>query len=105
MRMPNKHPAEAKLMTLPFALEIKPGSTIVSASLLSIVTASGVDANPSAVVSGALLVDNQGLAVYAMVQGGNDGCDYFGEVLVVDSDTQRHVRQFTLPVRSRIARD
>ena len=79
-------------------------STIVSASILSITTVAGVDPNPAAVASGDLLIDNQALALYLMVQGGLDGCDYFGEVLATDSDTQRHVLQFTLPVRSRIAR-
>lgn len=103
MRLPNKHPAETKLVVVPFAGEIEKGKSIASVQLLSIATVAGADVNPSAVVEGDLLVNAQTLDVYLRLRGGVSGCDYFGEVLCIDSDTLRHVMQFTLPVRSRIA--
>lgn len=105
MRLPNKHPQESKLLEFPFAGDLAKGSTILTAELLSITTEAGVDAAPGNVIEGDTLVDNQALQVLLRVRGGLDGCDYFGEVLVVDSDLLRHVIQFTLPVRSRIARN
>lgn len=105
MRLPNKHPAETKLVTCPLTGDIAKGNTIVSAQLLQVVTAAGIDASPGLVIEGDPLVDNQTLEVLVRVRGGVDGCDYLAEVLAIDSDLLRHVIQFTLPVRSRIARN
>lgn len=105
MRTKPKHPQETKLLRFPFRGDIEKGETIVFTQLLSIVTQAGADASPALVIEGDPIVDNAELDVYLRVRGGLDGCDYFGELLAIDSQTLRHVMQFTLPVRALIARN
>lgn len=103
-RLPNKHPAESKWVTLPFKKELRDGATLQTVTLVSITVAAGVDASPALVLDGVPMVHPTLPEAYQVVQGGVLGCDYDIDYLATDSDGRRHICQFRLPVRPEVAR-
>lgn len=103
MRLRNKHPSEVKLLTLPFGDDIERGLTILAYEVLEVTVMAGTDPSPLLVLDGDGVIDQTTLNVYQRVRGGVSGCDYFIDTLATDSNGLKHVIQFTLPVRSRIA--
>lgn len=103
-RLPNKHPAENKLLVLPFDGDIARGQTITGFAVLSVTMDAGVDPSPTLVVNGAGVIDNVERRVLLSVHDGLDGCDYFFTTKATDNTGHEHVLQFVLPVRSRIKR-
>ena len=102
MRLPRKHPAEIKVVTLPFGDDVPKGRTLLSVTLLSIAVVKGADPSPALVLEGDPLINQTTLDAFVRVKGGLDQCDYAAEWLAIDSDGQRHVKQVVLPVRVKI---
>lgn len=101
-RLPNKHPAESKLVTLPYAKELRAGATLADVQLYAIAVTAGTDPAPNLVPDGAPLPDNVTRNAYQVLRGGVDGCDYAIDYLATDTDGRRHICQFTLPVRATV---
>lgn len=101
-RLPAKHPAESKLVTLPYAKDMRPGTSFISVVLQSVVVSRGVDPSATLVLDGVPLPDAVNRCAYQVVHGGVLDCDYDIDYLATDSDGRRHICQFTLPVRATV---
>lgn len=95
-RLPFKAPAERIVVTFDFARRLSEGASLTSPVVTASV-ASGTDASPGAVISGAASV--VGTKVLQLVVGGLDAVDYRLDCQV-DAGAERFVLPVRLPVRA-----
>lgn len=98
-RLPFKDPAEVKLLRFPFAGELETGVTLATVDI-NVTTEAGIDAAPSAIRSGAAVINPATQEVLQRVTGGLHQCDYKLRCLATDSSGLVHLIVATLPVRN-----
>lgn len=100
MRLPDKDPAEVRLLRFVFERDIEPGQTIAAVDVTIALAKGGPDPDVAAVLDGAAVIDNASLCVLQRVRAGVVGAEYQIRCLVTDSSGLKPLISATLPVRT-----